>query len=67
MQNACYFTIDGDEEMLKILITKYGPLAAAINTVGTGLDLYSSGVFYDPNCSSDPDMSDHAVVSVQKI
>lgn len=63
LQNFCYTSPDGDEDMLKLLVIKYGPIAVAINSVGTGLDLYSSGVFYDPTCSSDPKNADHAVVN----
>lgn len=62
LNNACYHSLEGDEEMLKIMIARYGPLATGIHTTGTGLDLYSSGVFYDPSCSSDVDKGDHAVV-----
>lgn len=66
LQNGCYGG-NGDEDELKLFLVNYGPQAVAINTVGTGLDMYSSGVFYDPACSSDPANADHAVVSFSQL
>lgn len=49
----------GDEEFLKTILYKVGPLAIAINASLEFLQNYKSGVYYDPQCSTDVN---HAVL-----
>lgn len=49
----------GDEELLKAILLKVGPLAIAIDASLESLQNYKSGVFYDPECSSEVN---HAVL-----
>lgn len=55
-----YATTTKDENAMKIAVANYGPLAVSIDA--TGWELYTSGVFSNPKCSSTA--SNHAVVIV---
>ena len=41
-----------------------GPISVAIDASLPTFNFYKSGVYYDRNCSSDPDDLDHAVLVV---
>jgi hypothetical protein len=42
-------------------LANVGPISVAIDAALKSFSFYSSGVFYDPACASDPDDLDHAV------
>lgn len=65
LNNACVQQPNGDEDMLKLILVRYGAVAVGIMTTGTGLDFYADGVFFSDSCSSNPNKGDHAVVSNQ--
>jgi hypothetical protein len=41
----------GDEEALKIAVALYGPITAAIDANQESLFGYSTGVYYEPQCT----------------
>lgn len=45
-------------------LANVGPISVAIDANVPTFLFYSSGVFFDPNCASDPDSLDHAVLAV---
>ena len=49
----------GDEEFLKTILLEVGPLAIAIDASLESLQNYKSGVYYDPQCST---QVNHAVL-----
>eukprot|EP00123_Amoebidium_parasiticum_P015299 comp22882_c0_seq1/m.36152 comp22882_c0_seq1/g.36152 ORF comp22882_c0_seq1/g.36152 comp22882_c0_seq1/m.36152 type:complete len:557 (-) comp22882_c0_seq1:489-2159(-) len=51
----------GDEEGMKDALANVGPLAVAFDASQESFTFYSSGVYYDPNCTK---VLDHAVVAV---
>lgn len=60
---SCY-SRNGNEDDLMMAMNKYKrPLGVAVQVVGTGFDLYKSGVFYSESCVNATKL-DHAVVLV---
>ena len=49
----------GDEEFLKSILFEVGPLAIAIDASLESLQNYKSGIYYDPQCSTEVN---HAVL-----
>lgn len=66
LNNACTQQPNGDEEMLKLILVRYGALSVGIMTTGTGFDFYTDGVFFSTACSSDPSLADQAVVIIHQ-
>lgn len=62
LNNGCYQQLKGNEDLLKLVVVRYGAVAIALNTANTGFDVYSNGVFYSDTCSSDPKLADQALV-----
>ncbi|GMT11405.1 hypothetical protein PFISCL1PPCAC_2702, partial [Pristionchus fissidentatus] len=52
----------GDEEALKTAVATIGPISVAIDASSNSFGYYSTGVFYDPWCSS-TDL-DHAILVI---
>jgi len=52
----------GDEEQLKAAVATVGPVSIAIDASHESFQLYSDGVYYDPECSSQD--LDHGVLAV---
>ncbi|CAG0895101.1 unnamed protein product [Cyprideis torosa] len=52
----------GDEEALKKVVASIGPVSVAIDASHESFQLYSSGVYSEPECS--PDNLDHGVLVV---
>lgn len=60
-----YVQIDeGDEEAIKMVLATLGPVSVAIDAGQDSFQFYSDGVYYDPNCESDVDKMNHAVLIV---
>lgn len=55
---------EGDEEMLKKVIAKFGPVAVAIDASQESFRFYSSGVYYERRCRKSSGDLDHAVLIV---
>ncbi|KAG4066592.1 hypothetical protein HA402_007228 [Bradysia odoriphaga] len=53
---------EGDEDKLKKALATVGPISIAIDASSKSFHLYSEGVYYDPECSSED--LDHAVLAV---
>lgn len=57
-----YETIDsGDEDLLKAMVAKHGPVSIAVDASLSSFHSYKSGVFYDQKCSQE---INHAVLLV---
>ncbi|KAG4066537.1 hypothetical protein HA402_007173 [Bradysia odoriphaga] len=52
----------GDEEKLKKALATVGPVSVAIDASRSSFQLYSEGIYYDPECSSEE--LDHGVLAV---
>uniref|UniRef100_UPI00358F8161 digestive cysteine proteinase 2-like n=1 Tax=Myxine glutinosa TaxID=7769 RepID=UPI00358F8161 len=50
------------ESALQQAVATVGPVAVAIDATGYGFQMYTSGVYYNPSCSTD--YLDHAVLAV---
>lgn len=60
--NVCFHTT-GSEDILFYILNKFNrPVAAAIHGSLDSFSKYTSGVYSDPDCSSDPNKGDHAIV-----
>ncbi|EFX88652.1 hypothetical protein DAPPUDRAFT_304724 [Daphnia pulex] len=55
-----YATRTNDEEAIKVVVAKYGPVAVSVDA--SNWDFYSSGIFSSPTCSNTT--TNHAVVIV---
>ena len=59
-----YFnTTEGDEDALVLALVEHGPVAVSIDVMPS-LVFYSSGVYYEPNCSSKSEDLNHSVLAV---
>jgi len=54
----------GDADALKVALSKHGPVSVAIDASHKTFSFYSNGVYYEPDCHSDPEGLDHAVLAV---
>ncbi|KAK3803950.1 hypothetical protein RRG08_059813 [Elysia crispata] len=54
----------GDLNSLKLAVYEKGPISVAIDASHKSLSFYANGVYYEPECKSDPDHLDHAVLAV---
>ncbi|RUS80967.1 hypothetical protein EGW08_011287 [Elysia chlorotica] len=54
----------GDLNTLKLALFEKGPISVAIDASHKSLSFYANGIYYEPECSSDPDGLDHAVLAV---
>lgn len=54
----------GDEEKLKEMVAKFGPVAVAIDASSIWFQLYSKGVYVDKHCKNGSDELDHGVLVV---
>jgi C1A family cysteine protease len=62
---AGYFNVTaGDDTAMKTAIANFGPVAVSIDAALADFDYYTSGVYDDPACKSDPDDLDHSVLAV---
>jgi len=52
------------EPALLDALANVGPISVSIDAALQTFSFYSSGVFYDPNCASDPNDLDHTVLAV---
>lgn len=55
---------EGDEEKLKQVVAKFGPVAVAIDASSVWFQLYRKGVYYNKHCKNKPDELDHGVLVV---
>lgn len=54
----------GDEQKLKEMVAKFGPVAVAIDASSFWFQLYHRGVYYNKRCRNKPDELDHGVLVV---
>lgn len=54
----------GDEQRLKEVVAKFGPVAVAIDASSIWFQFYRHGVYYNKHCKNKPDELDHAVLVV---
>lgn len=54
----------GDEQKLKEVVAKFGPVAVAIDASSIWFQLYKKGVYYNKRCKNKEDQLDHAVLVV---
>ncbi|GFR83109.1 digestive cysteine proteinase 2-like [Elysia marginata] len=54
----------GDLQALKLAVYEKGPVSVAIDASHKSLSFYANGIYYEPQCRSDPDGLDHAVLAV---
>ncbi|KAK0043948.1 digestive cysteine proteinase 2 [Biomphalaria pfeifferi] len=65
VQLANFTTLpQGDLSALKVAVFNKGPISVAIDASHKSLSFYANGVYYEPECRSDPDGLDHAVLAV---
>lgn len=55
---------EGDEEKLKQVVAKFGPVAVAIDASSVWFQLYRKGVYYNKHCKNKADQLDHGVLVV---
>lgn len=55
---------EGDEEKLKQVVAKFGPVAVAIDASSIWFQLYHKGVYYNRHCKNKADQLDHGVLVV---
>ncbi|CAH1790348.1 unnamed protein product [Owenia fusiformis] len=55
---------EGDEDALLNAVATIGPISAAIDAKQPSFMSYQSGVYYEPNCGSNMENLDHAVLVV---
>ena len=60
--SSCYNIASGDEGALANAIQMVGPMSVAIDASHMSFQLYTSGVYYEPSCSSQ--FLDHGVTAV---
>lgn len=60
--SSCYDVSSGDEAALANAVQMIGPISVAIDASHMSFQLYTSGVYYEPNCSSQ--FLDHGVTAV---
>ncbi|XP_059099452.1 digestive cysteine proteinase 2-like [Tigriopus californicus] len=54
----------GDNEALRVALAKHGPISVSIDASHKSLSFYSSGVYYEPKCTSVEEGLDHSVLAV---
>ncbi|KAB0798068.1 hypothetical protein PPYR_05111 [Photinus pyralis] len=60
-----YMSIDeGDEETMEYILNNVGPIAVGIDATHKSFADYRGGVYYEPNCKSDIESLNHAVLLV---
>ncbi|BFY99921.1 hypothetical protein BsWGS_02961 [Bradybaena similaris] len=65
VQITNYTTLpQGDLTTLKVSIFNKGPISVSIDASHKSFSFYSNGVYYEPQCKSDPDSLDHSVLAV---
>lgn len=55
----------GDENALKKALATVGPVSVAIDASRSSFQLYSEGVYFDPECSSEE--LDHGVSNIKNV
>jgi len=55
---------EGDEQKLKEVVSKFGPVAVAIDASSIWFQLYHKGVYYNKHCRNGSSDLDHAVLVV---
>lgn len=54
----------GDEDALKKVVAKFGPVAVGIDASSIWFQFYRHGVYYNKHCKNKPDELDHGVLVV---
>lgn len=62
LPNFCYMQFTGTEEILFTVLDKYEVAVAVAMYVQNSFVSYSSGIYDDTTCSTDPALANHAVV-----
>lgn len=55
---------EGDEQKLKEMVAKFGPVAVAIDASSIWFQFYRKGVYYNKHCKNKADQLDHGVLVV---
>jgi hypothetical protein len=63
LPNACSMKPKGDEEALKMVLLRFGPVAVGLHTAG-GFQFYDKGIYESDECSSDIKEGHHGVILV---
>nr|BAC24764.1 cathepsin L-like cysteine proteinase [Brugia malayi] len=63
LAGAIYLPFD-NEEVLRKVLAFYGPVSVSLHASSPSFRAYRSGIYNDPNCPSDEDYVNHAVLAV---
>ena len=63
ISGAKYLTPSGDEQALAVAVARQ-PIVVAVDASHQSFQLYGSGIYYEPDCSSEISKLDHAVLVV---
>lgn len=59
-----YSVLENNEAELTKAIKQIGPISVAIDALHSSFQFYHSGIYFNPNCKSDIDSLNHAVLVV---